>query len=111
MDIKNCREKYPQTVGIPGFDLAPVEESARLLRTGGVDFEFRTTVVRELHTPADMAAIGRWLEGSPRYFLQKFVDSGDLVGSGCHPMEDGEMRALRDAAAPWFQAVSLRGVE
>ena len=111
MDIKNCREKYPQTVGIPGFDLAPVEESARLLRTSGVDFEFRTTVVRELHTPADMAAIGRWLEGSPRYFLQKFVDSGDLVGSGCHPMEDGEMRALRDAAAPWFQAVSLRGVE
>ena len=100
MDIKNCREKYPQTVGIPGFDLAPVEESARLLRTSGVDFEFRTTVVRELHTPADMAAIGRWLEGSPRYFLQKFVDSGDLVGSGCHPMEDGEMRALRDAAAP-----------
>ena len=68
-------------------------------------------MVRELHTPADMAAIGRWLEGSPRYFLQKFVDSGDLVGSGCHPMEDGEMRALRDAAAPWFQAVSLRGVE
>lgn len=110
MDIKNCREKYPQTVGVPGFDLAPVEESIHLLQTSGVDFEFRTTVVRELHTPADIAAIGQWLAGSPRYFLQKFVDSGDLVGSGCHALEDGEMAAIREAAAPWFQAVSLRGV-
>jgi pyruvate formate lyase activating enzyme len=111
MDIKNCREKYPQTVGVPGFDLAPVEVSIRLLRTSGVDFEFRTTVVRELHTPADITAIGQWLAGSPRYFLQKFVDSGDLVGSGCHAPEDGELAAMQEAAAPWFQAVRLRGVE
>ena len=46
MDIKNCREKYAETVGIPGFDTVPVEESVRLLQTGVVDFEFRTTVVK-----------------------------------------------------------------
>ena len=111
MDIKNSPERYGETAGRSGLDLAPFRESVSFLLSGAVDYEFRTTVVRELHTPADMAAIGRWLEGSPRYFLQKFVDFGDLVGSGCRPMEDGEMRALRDAAAPWFQAVSLRGVE
>ena len=111
MDIKNCREKYAGTVGVPDFDLAPVEESIQLLCRSGVEFEFRTTVVREFHTAADITAIGRWLEGSPRYFLQKFVDSGDLVGSGCHAPEDEEMRAMAEAARPWFQAVALRGID
>ena len=111
MDIKNRREKYAETVGMPGFDLAPVEESVRLLQSSGVDFEFRTTVVREFHTAADIRAIGQWLEGSPRYFLQKFVDSGDLVGTGCHGLEDAEMRALAETARPWFREVTLRGVD
>ena len=111
MDIKNCREKYAGSVGVPDFDLAPVEESIQLLCRSGVEFEFRTTVVREFHTAADITAIGRWLEGSPQYFLQKFVDSGDLVGSGCHAPEDEEMRAMAEAARPWFQAVALRGID
>ena len=111
MDIKNRREKYAETVGMPGFDLAPVEESVWLLQSSGVDFEFRTTVVREFHTAADIRAIGQWLEGSPRYFLQKFVDSGDLVGTGCHGLEDAEMRALAETARPWFREVALRGVD
>ena len=111
MDIKNRREKYAETAGMPGFDLAPVEESVRLLQSSGVDFEFRTTVVREFHTAADIQAIGQWLEGSPRYSLQKFVDSGDLVGTGCHGLEDAEMRALAETARPWFREVALRGVD
>lgn len=111
MDIKNCREKYALTTGVPGFDLTPVEESVRLLRTGSTAFEFRTTVVREFHTAHDIRAIGEWLEGSPRYVLQKFVDSGDLVGTGCHDLEGTQMRELEAAARPWFQSVSLRGVD
>ena len=111
MDIKNRREKYALTVGVPDFDPAPVEESVKLLRAGSVPFEFRTTVVREFHTADDIRAIGAWLEGSPRYVLQKFVDSGDLVGTGCHGLEDAEMRALQAIAAPWFQSVHLRGVD
>lgn len=109
MDIKNDPAHYPETVGVPGFDLGPVEESVRLLQSGGVDFEFRTTAVRGLHTPERIGSIGRWLEGAPRYFLQKFVNSGDLVGEGCAPLEDGEMEALKEAATPWFQQVQLRG--
>ena len=111
MDIKNSPEKYPQTVGVPAFNLDPVRESVRLLRGGTVDYEFRTTVVQGLHTPADMESIGRWLEGAPRYYLQRFVDSGDLVGSGCRSPEPEDLRALAEAAAPWFQEVQLRGVD
>ena len=84
MDIKNSRAKYAETVGVPGFDTAPVEESVRLLERSGVDHEFRTTLVRELHTAEDLDAIALWLRGAPRYFLQNFVDSGNLIGRGYH---------------------------
>ena len=100
MDIKNAPDRYAETCGADVLD--EVEKSVALLRRGTVPYEFRTTVVREFHTAADIRAIGQWLEGSPRYFLQKFVDSGDLVGTGCHGLEDAEMRALAEAARPWF---------
>jgi len=111
MDIKNCLPKYPMTVGIRDFDTTPVQESVELLRAGRVDYEFRTTVVREFHTAADIGAIGAWLEGSPRYFLQSFVDSGGLISEGLHGVSAEEMRALANVARPFFDAVELRGVD
>lgn len=110
MDIKNSPAKYPQTVGVPDFDPAPVLESAALLRTGPVPYEFRTTLVRELHTAGDLLDIARWLEGSPRYFLQTFVDSGDLVGGGLTPFTPCEMRDFAALLQPFFGSVKVRGV-
>lgn len=110
MDIKNALDKYPQTVGIPSFDTAPVEESVRLLQASPVAYEFRTTVVREFHTAEDFLSIGAWLNGSPQYFLQSFVDSGNLVGTGCHAVETVELQGFADLLKPFFGQVSLRGV-
>lgn len=110
MDIKNSLEKYAGTVGCQGFDTTAVKESAALLMEGDVDFEFRTTAVKPFHTPEDMEAIGRWLSGAPRYFLQTFVDSGNLVGEGCAPFSPSEMQELAEKARPWFKTVAIRGI-
>ena len=111
MDIKNCREKYAQTVGIPGFDITPVEESVRLLQNSGINFEFRTTVVKKFHTAADIQAIGKWCQGAPHYFLQQFVDSGDLVGVGCEALDPLEVKAFADLMRPFFDEVGVRGID
>lgn len=110
MDIKNCLPKYPMTVGLRTFDTAPIEESAALLRQGTADYEFRTTVARELHTAADLEAVGRWLGGAPRYFLQNFVDSGNLVGAGLHSFTPQELQDFAALLRPWFGTVALRGI-
>ena len=110
MDIKNSREKYAETVGIPEFDVTPIEQSVELLKHSGVDFEFRTTVVKEFHTAQDLVSIGRWLAGSPRYFLQQFVDSGDLVGQGCTAVEPLQLKEFADLVRPFFGSVELRGI-
>ena len=110
MDIKNRPEKYPMTVGVPDFDPAPVRESVRLLTQASVDYEFRTTAVREFHTEADFLAIGRWLEGAPRYFIQNFVDSGNLVGTGCHGFSPQELQVFAALVRPYFGSVDVRGI-
>ncbi|HPZ00621.1 MAG TPA: anaerobic ribonucleoside-triphosphate reductase activating protein, partial [Clostridiales bacterium] len=81
VDIKNCPEKYAETVGVPDFDLAPVLETVAYLKTDPVEYEFRTTVVKEFHTEEDMRKIADWIAGTQHYFLQNFTDSGNLIGT------------------------------
>lgn len=110
MDIKNSRERYAETVGLASFDITPIEESVSILLSGGVDYEFRTTVVRELHTPEDIEGIAKWISGAKRYFLQNFVDSGNIIGEGfgAHPQK--KLEAMRSCAAAHIDEVSLRGI-
>lgn len=108
MDIKNSPAKYAGTCG--GADvLSDVQESIRLLMDSGVDYEFRTTVLHPWHTPEDLAAIGRWITGAKRYYLQAFVDSGDLIGSG-EALNETEMQTLLHAVTPYIPNAQLRGV-
>lgn len=111
MDVKNSPSKYPVTVGVPGFDAACIQESAALLAEGRTDYEFRTTLVREFHTRADLPEMARWLPGARRWFLQRFVDSGELIQSGLHGFSPEEMRAFAEDLRPYCGYVSLRGVD
>ncbi len=108
MDVKNAPEYYKETCG--GVDVcAAVKESVRLLLEGSVDYEFRTTVGKPLHTPERMAVLAHWLKGAKRYYLQPFEDSGNLVGQGMEPLTDGELAALLRAAQQEIPNTQVRG--
>ena len=112
MDVKNAPEKYPLTVGLTDYDVTPIQKSIDLLLAGRVDYEFRTTVVAEYHTPADVARMARWIEGAPRYFLQPFVDSGNLIGSSDGILHAPDVKTLDEmlhAARAIIPASVLRG--
>lgn len=109
MDVKNSPERYGITVGRENFDLNPVMASVDLLRNSDVCHEFRTTVVKGLHRPEDLAAIGRWLGPVPRYFLQNFKDSGDLLTQGFEAFSEPELDALLAAVRPYVPAAAIRG--
>lgn len=111
MDIKNQPEKYPLTVGISPLDLTPILESVDYLRSCGLPHEFRTTVVRGLHTAQDFAAIGDWLEGEEKYFLQNFVDSGDLIDPEFSGFSPAEMREFLRIVREKIPGAELRGVD
>ena len=110
MDIKNSEEKYPETVGIPGFDVSNVKRSISVLRGSGVEYEFRTTAVREFHDEDSFRGICLLIEGAPRYFIQNFVDSGAVLSGGLHGFSAEELASFADVVRGHVGEVSLRGV-
>lgn len=110
MDVKNCPEKYAETVGVPDPDLASVRESVSFLLQGTVPYEFRTTVVRELHDVQDIEAIGQWIEGASHYALQAFVDSGALLCGGLSAWDRETMEQMAAVARRFVPNTELRGI-
>lgn len=109
MDVKSSPEEYARACGVP-VDLEKVNESIDLLLSGCVDYEFRTTVVAGLHTPQIIEQTARRIAGAKRYFLQAFVDSGDLITPGWHALSREEMERCAQAARKHVPFVELRGV-
>lgn len=110
MDIKNSPERYGETAGVPGLDLAPFRKSVSLLLRGTADYEFRTTVVREFHDADSFRAIGPWIAGARRYFLQSFVDRDSVLQAGLHPWDRETLASFGDLVRPYVEQVELRGV-
>ena len=112
MDIKNAPALYARTAGLETMDMAAVARSRDYLLSGAVEYEFRTTVVRGLHTRESLVEAARWIAGAQAYFLQQFKDSGALIdGSGLGAFSDDEMRALLTAVREVLPVAELRGVD
>ena len=110
MDLKNTFEKYAETVGIKDFDVELIKRSIRVIQESGVAHEFRTTVVSPLHTADDFGKIAGQVEGSEKYFLQGFVDSGNLLnGEGLTEMPHDELEKALENAKQIIPQAKIRG--
>ena len=111
VDIKNSPKKYAQTVGVPNLDLEPIKRTIDLLRDGAVDYEFRTTVVKGLHDADDFPDIGKMIEGAKQYFLQQYVDSGDILHNNqFSSYTHKEMQEFADIVKPYVPNTQVRGI-
>lgn len=110
MDIKNSKEKYPETVGIKNFDIRDIEKSVEILKRGNVPFEFRTTVTKNFHTILDIENIGMWIKGTENYYLQNFVDSGNLIDSNVEGVSKEEMNEMLEAVKKYVPNADIRGL-
>ena len=109
MDIKNSKEKYSLTAGAD-VDIGKISESVGLLMSSGIAYEFRTTIVKELHSPEDIRSIGEWIAGADKYFLQSFTDSGELIADGYSAHTPQDMAALLEIAKQYVPNAALRGI-
>ncbi len=108
MDVKSSKAGYPKAIG-GETDFALFEESITLLKQSGIPHEFRTTVVKGIHTPEDIEAIAKMLAGEEKYFLQTFKDSGNLLCSGFDAFSHTEMAAMLATVKQYILAAELRG--
>ena len=110
MDIKAGPENYAHTCGLEKIDLKPIDESIRLLMNAGIDYEFRTTVVDELHTVRDFEAIAGWIAGAKAYYLQAFTDRDTVVYENFHAPTRECMETYAAVVRKTVQNTALRGI-
>ena len=108
MDVKSSPAGYGTATG---SDIPPAvfAESMELIRESGIPYEFRTTAVKGIHEAHDFYEIGKWLRAEDPYFIQTFVDSGNLLGTGCSAFDEEEMQSLLAAVKPYLPRAALRG--
>ena len=108
MDVKNCLSSYGETISVPGFDTAPIAESIDLIKHSGIDYEFRTTVVKGLHDAEKIASLCRMIAPCRRYFLQSFVPSQDTISQGLEAPGKDNMESYLELARTYIGNACIR---
>ena len=111
MDIKNSPEKYTLTAGLYHLDLDKINRSIALLLACSIPYEFRTTLVSELHTTEDMIKIGQWIKGASAYFLQAYKESDSVISKGFTPCTYEQMKSFIGLLQPDILHIGIRGVD
>lgn len=108
MDIKNSLFKYSLTAG-KEVDTDKIVKSLKILQNGNVDYEFRTTLIKEYHNELDMIAMGKMLKGSPRLYLQEFKISEGVINKNLHPVDEDLANKFVKILKEYIPVVELRG--
>ena len=125
MDIKASRENYAAAAGLQHMDISRIEESISILKSSGIPYEFRTTVVKGIHRVEEFEDIGRWIAGCPAYYLQSYEENenclyrmiqtaGDTMDGNCgqfSAFSREELERMAELAQKYVEKVTLRGVE
>lgn len=104
MDLKNQINKYPETAGIERFNKYRIAESLDVLISGHVDYEIRTTVVKEFHNDDDFKAMGCLIAGAKRYYLQPYV------GDEFHAPSEKKLKEYAMIMEQFVDEVYIRGI-
>jgi pyruvate formate lyase activating enzyme len=111
MDIKNSPDGYFKAIGTDCIKFSDIERSKNFIMSSNIDYEFRTTVVKGIHTKDDLIQLAKWIQGAKEYYLQQFKDSGNLINAvGLSPFTAEEMKNFANDIRPFVQSVSVRGI-
>ena len=109
MDIKNSTEKYGTTTGLEHIKTENVERSISIIMNSACDYEFRTTVVKELHTKEDIKSICQWIQGAKAYFLQAYRDSEQVINPVYSSYSRSELEEFASMARQYVKQCDIIG--
>ena len=109
MDIKNSFDKYEITSGVKGIDLNAIKRSIKLIKGSSIGYEFRTTVVKELHEKEDFERIGEAIFGADNYYLQPFIDRPSVPFSGLHAPSKESLSIFKEITTRYVSNCQIRG--
>ncbi|MBR3600883.1 MAG: anaerobic ribonucleoside-triphosphate reductase activating protein [Lachnospiraceae bacterium] len=111
MDIKAGYSNYVTASGISNLIIKKIEDSVSIIENSGIPYEFRTTVVKELHNETDFQEIADMISPKSPYFIQSFKDSGNILISGLSSCNNEELNKFLSIVKEKLPNSSLRGID
>lgn len=108
MDIKNIFNKYNITAG-KRINLDNIKKSIEILKASKIDYEFRTTIIKEMHSLDDIVSICK-LVGNVKYYLQNFEDSENVIDHSLHGFSREELLFIDKYLKDVFPNVEIRAL-
>lgn len=94
MDIKNIKSKYELTSGAK-VKIENILKSINIIENSGIDYEFRTTIIKEFHTLSDIDYISKKLDKKSKYYIQNFVKSDAVLDKNLHSFTSDELKEMK----------------
>jgi len=110
MDIKADADNYSKIIGKKEYDFNEIKSAIDILIASGIDYEFRTTIVKEYHNIDLIENICKLIGNKSKYYLQNFVDSAGVLKKGLHGFSDEELQSLKTKLNKNFPNVKIRGI-
>lgn len=110
MDMKNSYEKYHLTSGTK-IEVKTIQKSVEILLKNKVNYEFRTTVSKPLHSTEDLRKIGEQIKGAKRYFIQNYQYQDSVLDKSLKPLTKEELYEAIEVVKTNVENVCLRGIE
>ena len=107
MDIKNSFENYSKTIGVENS--ANIKDTIDYIMASGIDYEFRTTLIKNYHTHKDIENIAKTISGANKYFLQKFVNSETCLMQGLEEIDHNTATEFLSICTKDIPNTKLRG--
>ena len=110
MDVKAPLDRY-QEVTCSKVDPKKIYQSIEIIMNSGLDYEFRTTIVKSLLSSEDIIEIGKLIKGAKLYALQKFISQPSLVDQKFINQEtysDDELARLKKTLEAYIEKVIIR---
>lgn len=109
MDIKGPLHKY-NDITKTSVNLDDIKDSIKIIKNSNIDYEFRTTVCKELLSHNDILDICNDIEGASRYIIQNFTDNSNvLIGEGkLTPYKKDELNKIENVLKYKFNEFNIR---
>ncbi len=111
MDIKSSPGKYEKAAGAK-VDMEKIKESLEIIKSSGVPYELRTTVVPGLVDLEDIPSLGEFVRGAKLHYLQQFAPMNtvnpEFTKIKPYPLEI--LEKMKKELEKYVEKVIIRGI-
>lgn len=110
MDVKNDFLNYDKTSGVERLNIENIKRSIKIIEESNVEYEFRTTLVKEFHKLGQLEKICEYLGPEARYYLQNYRDCNSVLQMGLSGFEKEELLNMQNQLKITYPNVMVRGI-